>query len=116
MPGDGATVPSRNTACRAAFCESRIVTSYSDMKLPAAITVTTAWRQKDWAMIMKVAEWQNCRVAGRKISISILQCRHPASLQSLVVMDDVVNAPAALDEGQRQLIRRRRQKHGAQRR
>src|SRR5881409_708379 len=52
-PGIGTAVVSRSTACRAAYFESSVVTSYSETKPITATTVTTLLRQKDLEMIMQ---------------------------------------------------------------
>src|SRR5262245_10572063 len=60
-PGEGKAVISWRTPCRAAYLESRIVTSYSDANTAAANAVTKPFRQAE--------------LASLRVNLGIVDCR-----------------------------------------
>src|SRR5438105_1119606 len=59
-PGTGSAIVSWRVASRAAYFESRMVTSYKEAKAMAAIAVTIVFPQNERLMIIACTELQNC--------------------------------------------------------
>src|SRR5579871_29209 len=120
-PGIGSAIVSCSVACRAAYFESSAVTSYSDTNANAATTVTTAFRQRDLAMIIAECEMQN---AECKLRTQNAECTGaPSILHSAVcisalmlMVDHVMDSPATCHKSERDRIRERRDDQRAKKR
>ena len=127
-PGEGSAVASRSTAWRAAYFESRIVTSYSDTKATTATTVTNVLRQNEVEMITGACQKftgnrraRQARFRDLNIEIAAVTPRGAAARQhaarsGFLVVDHFVNAPPARHEAERERIRDRRGDERAERR